>query len=72
MWLWLIILYRCIYTTFVAIDANFRLKRRAVSSNERDPSLSLGWGYFVEGSRYREHVLHHADQDDVSTILCEM
>ena len=50
----------------IAIDANFRLKRRAVSSNERDPALGSGWGYFVEDLPYREHVLKHADQDDVS------
>ena len=52
----------------ISIDANFRLKRRAVSSNERDPALGSGWGYFVEDPPYREHVLKHADQDDVSSL----
>ncbi|GJF00807.1 CxC2 domain-containing protein [Phanerochaete sordida] len=58
---------RFIYTTFVAIDANFRLKRRAISSEARDPTLSPGWGFFVEGSEYREHILKYADQKDIST-----
>ncbi|KAJ3551391.1 hypothetical protein NM688_g4727 [Phlebia brevispora] len=56
-----------IYNMLVAIDANFRLKRRAVSSNERDPALGSGWGYFVEDTRYREHVLRYATQEDIST-----
>lgn len=50
----------------VAIDANFRLKRRAVSSNDRDPALGSGWGYFVEDSPYLQHVLRYANQEDVS------
>ncbi|KAF7793609.1 hypothetical protein EIP86_004723 [Pleurotus ostreatoroseus] len=55
-----------IYTMILAIDANFRLKRRAVSSNERDPALGSGWGYFVADEPYREHVLQYADQEDIS------
>jgi hypothetical protein len=57
-----------IYTLVVAIDANFRLKRRAVSSNERDPALGDGWGYFVEDKPYLDYVLKHADQEDVSHV----
>lgn len=49
----------------VAVDANFRLKRRARSSSDRDPDLGSGWGYFVEDSSYREHVLKYADQHEV-------
>ncbi|KAF7795842.1 hypothetical protein EIP86_007009 [Pleurotus ostreatoroseus] len=55
-----------IYTMILAIDANFRLKRRAVSSNERDPALGSGWGYFVTDEPYREHVLQYANQEDIS------
>lgn len=57
---------RFIYTLVLAVDANFRLKRRAVSSAERDPALGNGLGYFVEDSSYAQHVLGHADQEDVS------
>lgn len=56
---------RFIYTMAIAMDANFRLKRRAVSNNVRDPALGSGWGYFVEDTAYNEHILRHANQDDV-------
>lgn len=50
----------------IAIDANFRLKRRAISNNARDPALGSGWAYFVEDGPYQQHVLNYADQVDVS------
>lgn len=50
----------------IAIDANFRLKRRAVSNNARDPALGSGWGYFVEDTAYAAYVMQHASQEDVS------
>ncbi|KAG1789918.1 hypothetical protein EV424DRAFT_1549952 [Suillus variegatus] len=48
-----------LYATFVAIDANFRLKRRNVSTNEADPSLSKGWSYFVEEADYKLYLAEH-------------
>ncbi|KAG1781389.1 hypothetical protein EV702DRAFT_1177583 [Suillus placidus] len=48
-----------LYATFLAIDANFRLKRRNVSSNEADPSLSTGWTYFVEETDYKFYLAQH-------------
>ncbi|KAF8132456.1 hypothetical protein EV363DRAFT_1163307 [Boletus edulis] len=45
-----------LYALFVALDANFRLKRKAVSSDEVDPSLSNGWAYFVDEYAYKEHL----------------
>ena len=57
--------HRFIYTLFVAMDANFRLKRRAVSSDERDPALASGGGYFVEDKEYKEYLLAHVDQEEV-------
>ncbi|GJE90469.1 CxC2 domain-containing protein [Phanerochaete sordida] len=56
-----------IYTTFVAIDANFRLKRRTISNETHDPSMSSGWGHFVEGGPYREHLKNYVSQEDIST-----
>ena len=50
----------------IAIDANFRLKRRAVSNNARDPALLSGGGFFVENNAYEAFVLRYADEDDVS------
>ncbi|TFK59339.1 hypothetical protein BDN72DRAFT_873055 [Pluteus cervinus] len=53
---------RWIYRLFLAIDANFRLKRRKVSSESADPSLGSGWAYFVEQGPYAEHIKNFADQ----------
>ncbi|KAH0826244.1 hypothetical protein J3R83DRAFT_5708 [Lanmaoa asiatica] len=50
-----------LYALFVAIDANFRLKRRAVSKDDVDPSLSQGWGYFVEELSYKLYLRDHAN-----------
>ncbi|KAI0083229.1 hypothetical protein BDY19DRAFT_998729 [Irpex rosettiformis] len=58
---------RFIYTMFVAIDANFRLKRRAISSEKRDPALSSGLGYFVQNTKYLDFIRDRADQKDIST-----
>ncbi|KAF8131200.1 hypothetical protein EV363DRAFT_1165737 [Boletus edulis] len=45
-----------LYAQFVAIDANFRLKRKKVSKDSVDPSLSKGWAYFVEESAYKTYL----------------
>lgn len=56
------------YLLILAIDANFRLKCRAVSNDTRDPGLMSGYGYFIPDEDYREHVMCYADQEDVSTF----
>ncbi|KAF8958754.1 hypothetical protein BDZ97DRAFT_1668023 [Flammula alnicola] len=45
---------RFLYTLFLGMDANFRLKRKMVSNNASDPSLSNGWAYFVHESEFKE------------------
>ncbi|KAG1888370.1 hypothetical protein F4604DRAFT_1916291 [Suillus subluteus] len=50
---------RWLYAVFLAIDANFRLKRRNVSSDHADPSLSRGWSYFVEEKEYKAFLAEH-------------
>ncbi|KAG2028869.1 hypothetical protein BDR03DRAFT_882493 [Suillus americanus] len=50
-----------LYGLFLAIDANFRLKRKAVSNDNVDPSLSRGWGYFVEEDAYKGFLHDSAD-----------
>ncbi|KAG1797493.1 uncharacterized protein HD556DRAFT_1431147 [Suillus plorans] len=50
---------------FLAIDANFRLKRQMVSSDIRDPGLSQGWGYFVEEKEYKCYL--HANGETVKS-----
>ncbi|KAG1884562.1 hypothetical protein F4604DRAFT_1878640 [Suillus subluteus] len=37
---------RWLYALFVTIDANCRLKRKTVSSDQVDPGLNAGWAYF--------------------------
>ncbi|KAK7057356.1 CxC2 domain-containing protein [Favolaschia claudopus] len=58
---------RFIYIIFLALDACFRLKRRLVSSDLRDPGLGTGWAYFVEPGPYREFLLTVTDQEEMST-----
>ncbi|KAJ3552075.1 hypothetical protein NM688_g4347 [Phlebia brevispora] len=57
---------RYIYSMFIAIDANFRLRRRAISSDARDPPLASGLGYFVEDEAYRAHLAEYANQEEIS------
>ncbi|KAG1807216.1 hypothetical protein EV424DRAFT_1543991 [Suillus variegatus] len=51
---------RWLYSLFVAIDANFRLKRRAISKDGTDPGLSQGWAYFVEETAYKSHLQQYS------------
>ncbi|KAG1788040.1 uncharacterized protein HD556DRAFT_1434199 [Suillus plorans] len=44
---------RWLYALFLAIDANFRLARKNVSSDQMDPGLNRGWAYFVEERQYK-------------------
>ncbi|KAG1778278.1 hypothetical protein EV702DRAFT_1026696 [Suillus placidus] len=44
---------RWLYGLFLAIDANFRLARKNVSSDSVDPGLSKGWAYFVKEHGYK-------------------
>ena len=48
-------------TLFLAIDANFRLKRRNVSSEASDPSFSNGWSYFVPEKGYKQYLQKYSD-----------
>lgn len=52
--------HRWIYALFLAIDANFRLKRLSASSDARDPSLNRGCAYFVEERQYKDFLRDHA------------
>ncbi|KAJ7810812.1 hypothetical protein B0H14DRAFT_3756648 [Mycena olivaceomarginata] len=62
-------LYRFIYWLFLAMDANFRLSNRNVSTEIADPILGDGFGYFCrrEGEDgYKAHILKHADEEEIS------
>ncbi|KAG6847818.1 hypothetical protein H0H93_005714 [Arthromyces matolae] len=47
---------RFLYAQFVGLDANFRLKQKHASLEERDPSLGGGWAFFVEETAYKQHI----------------
>ncbi|KAJ7023305.1 hypothetical protein C8F04DRAFT_1271494 [Mycena alexandri] len=58
---------RFLYILFIAINTCFRLKRRLVSSERKDPSLGPGWSFFTEDVPYREYLLGVTDQKEMST-----
>ncbi|KAJ7817572.1 hypothetical protein B0H13DRAFT_2379555 [Mycena leptocephala] len=58
---------RFLYILYIAIDACFRLKRRLVSSEKKDPGLGTGWAYFTEDVPYRKYLMSVTDQKEMST-----
>ncbi|KAJ7839392.1 hypothetical protein B0H14DRAFT_3086972 [Mycena olivaceomarginata] len=50
-----------LYALFLALDANFCLKRKDVSSEEKDSGLGNGWAFFCEVQAYMAHVKKHWD-----------
>ena len=56
-------IYRYIYTQFLAVDGNFklRLKDRGIT----DPELAPGWAYFVEEETYQRFIKDFIDQPEV-------
>ncbi|THV01172.1 hypothetical protein K435DRAFT_818118 [Dendrothele bispora CBS 962.96] len=56
-----------LYTMFLVFDACFRLKRKKISSWNRDPSLQDGWAYFVENGPYLDWCRKMAEQKEMST-----
>lgn len=57
--------FRYLFALFLGNDANFRMVRKKVSSEEADPTLSAGWSYFCEMTKYREHLAKYGDQKEV-------
>ncbi|KAJ6610580.1 hypothetical protein B0H10DRAFT_1883358 [Mycena sp. CBHHK59/15] len=51
-----------LYALFLAMDANFRLKQKDVSTEEKDPGLGPGWAFFCEVKAYMEHLAQNWDQ----------
>ena len=62
----LTVILRFLYTIFLAVDANFKLKNkeRGIKDFELDP----GWGCYVETNRYFQHLDNYADQAEASLI----
>ncbi|KAJ6487280.1 hypothetical protein C8R47DRAFT_1216473 [Mycena vitilis] len=58
---------RFLYTLYIALDACFRLKRRLISSELKDPDLGSGWAYMVENSPYRDYLRTVTNQKEMNT-----
>ncbi|TRM60680.1 hypothetical protein BD626DRAFT_549440 [Schizophyllum amplum] len=56
-----------LYYMPIALDACFRLKRRAVSSAAKDPRLIDGGGYIVEQKPFDAYIKTAARQDDTTS-----
>ncbi|KAF7975089.1 hypothetical protein HWV62_10489 [Athelia sp. TMB] len=56
---------RFLFALFLAEDANFRMVRKKISSEEADPTMSAGLSYFVEITKYRAHLATYGDQQEV-------
>ncbi|KAG6825626.1 hypothetical protein H0H92_003016 [Tricholoma furcatifolium] len=52
---------RYLYSLFIAIDANFHLKHKNVSTDFADPGLSEGWSYFLPEKQFKDF-LHDFDK----------
>jgi len=52
----------------VAMDANFCLKSRLRGSLNREPTLGLGWAYFVNNGPYLDFIKEYVDQDEVHLL----
>jgi hypothetical protein len=50
---------RWLYSLFLGLDANFKLVRKKISSEKADPSLSKGWSFFVEETKYKAFLAAH-------------
>ncbi|EMD39865.1 hypothetical protein CERSUDRAFT_63408 [Gelatoporia subvermispora B] len=55
------------YNLFVSKDCNFRLKGRSRKSKITDVTLSPGWSYYIEHSKYMEHISRFMSEDEIST-----
>ncbi|KAJ7301491.1 hypothetical protein DFH08DRAFT_827531 [Mycena albidolilacea] len=61
---------RFLYALFLALDANFRMKRKDVSSEADDPSLGDGIAFFSQVEEYMAHLDKHWDiEQEKSTCV---
>ncbi|EAU83273.2 hypothetical protein CC1G_12790 [Coprinopsis cinerea okayama7 len=60
---------RYVHSLFLALDANFRLKRKDVSSDENDPGLNHRYAYVVDERQFKTFLSQHGSliEDDKST-----
>ena len=58
---------RWLYSLFITIDTNFRLKLKTCGI--MDPEFGSGLAYFVNAGKFAAHLKNHTDEGDVS-ISC--
>ena len=56
---------RFLYTLFIAVDANFKLKGK--EQHLTDVELMPGWGAYVPEAAYQNHLANYVDQPEVCT-----
>ncbi|KAG6824771.1 hypothetical protein H0H92_005865 [Tricholoma furcatifolium] len=55
-----------LYRLILSQDANFRLKNRLRSSEEKDPTLGPGFAYFLSSDEYLSHLSKYIAEDEIS------
>ena len=60
-------MHRWIYSLFLAIDVNFRLKLK--TRGIKDPELAAGLAYFVDVTKFQNHLKNHTHEEDVSLFI---
>ncbi|KIL68676.1 hypothetical protein M378DRAFT_184632 [Amanita muscaria Koide BX008] len=60
---------RFLYTLFLAVDANFKLKQK--SRGILDPELYPGWAYFINEGPYQDFINDYTDQPEINTCQSE-
>ncbi|KAJ7839911.1 hypothetical protein B0H13DRAFT_1649958 [Mycena leptocephala] len=55
------------YFLMLSQDANFKLINRNVSSEDRDPVVDDGTGYFCNRAEYTAHIRKHVDEEEISS-----
>ncbi|KAJ7164587.1 hypothetical protein C8R43DRAFT_1122464 [Mycena crocata] len=55
------------YFLELAQDANFKLINRNVSTEERDPVVDDGLGFFSNRKEYSEYIRQHVDDEEISS-----
>lgn len=57
-------LLRFLHTLMLGLDANFRLKRKAVSNEAADPALGPGIAYLVDDTAYKQHLEKYVEEKE--------
>jgi hypothetical protein len=58
---------RFLYTLYIAVDGNFKLKGK--QRYLKDVELMPGWGAYVPEPEYKAHIANYVDQPEVSAIF---